>query len=187
MILLRVASGFTVHMINGVSDDQSNDLVLLNMAGPKQAVRATWAELMKNNGYRWIPELGGRQEISKNALVTIKTELPSGWVNWAMLNKQASTGHANIEGGSMYVIKTDLDDPSNFVPPAHFLPLFVKCVPFPVLPEWATFIWNEGFSDDRIVRLRNCSNISAFRVVNNLNYWKEDVIGPGIRQGAITF
>jgi len=93
---LSLASGLAFYTPVLTIDDEENTLVYLEMAGPKQSVKANWAALVGGGKVHWID----RQRIQMDGMkqhVRVQASLPCGWTSTALIHKQASLKEKNPE------------------------------------------------------------------------------------------
>lgn len=173
---IRIADGFNVNMTRHIRDDMNNDLPLLDILGPKQAVRATWAKLISRKTYNYV--LGGAVKLNKEpGHRVLKKELPNGWVNWTFVSKQAIP--KILDPSTPAYCWKEPDEPKDLnTPPANFFPVLMASMPYPVLPPWENYLWKEGLNARCISRMPDCSTVKGYKIFPRFSYWKE-IINTG--------
>jgi hypothetical protein len=177
---LQFVQGMRVHTPAVALDDENDDVVYLEMAGQKAAVRANWAALVGKKAH-WI----GRQRVYLEGMkkhVQIQTKLPCGWLHTALIHRQASLHEANPEE-PFYL----LDDGRSALPPL-FYPMLNRCLAVPLLPAWSDYLWQRGRQEKLITLLNNGEGqgYAAWRVLPAPAEW-EKVVARGLKAGRLTF
>jgi hypothetical protein len=177
---LQFVQGMRVHAPAVALDDENDDVVYLEMAGQKAAVRANWAALVGKKA-QWI----GRQRVYLEGMkkhVQIQTKLPCGWLHTALIHRQASLQEANPEE-PFYL----LDDGRTPIPPL-FYPMLNRCLAVPLLPAWSDYLWERGRKEKLITLLNNGEGqgYAAWRVLPVPVEW-EAVISGGLQAKQIVF
>jgi hypothetical protein len=181
---LSLASGLPVHTPTVVLDPDHDDIVYLEMVGPKQAVRANWAALVGGR-VQWI----GRQRVELDGMkrhALVQASLPCGWLDAVLIHKQASLQAMQPEE-PFYL----LDGGDGQIPPL-FYPMLNKCLAIPLLETWADFLWARGREAGQGARLIELLNdgagqdYAAWRVLPAPEAWQE-IVQNGLRGGQTAF
>lgn len=182
---LRVASGLTCHMMAGARDgDNGNRLIYLSFMGSSQSVKSTWAALKGGGNKPFIGPLGGTVHLRKKEHVIVQEILPCGWKHMIMLNKQASVIELD-QGDPFYVICFDKDKEYMDMPDMFF-PMIAAAMPFPILEEWAPYIWANARHSYYVHKLWDAWNIRAFRIKPYRDKFSE-IIKRGFDDGKLSF
>jgi hypothetical protein len=184
-----------VHTPAVVLDNATNDIVYLEMAGQKAAVRANWAALVGKKE-QWIDRQQVYLEGMKNH-IHIQTKLPCGWLHTALIHKQASLQEANPEA-PFYLLDDGrpatslcsvqaLSQSKGPIPPL-FYPLLNRCLAVPILPDWSDYLWQRGRERELIALLNNGQGqgYAAWRVLPAPAEW-EAIISGGLQAKQIVF
>jgi hypothetical protein len=177
---LSLASGLPVHTPAVVLDPDHDDVVYLEMVGPKQAVRANWAALAGGR-VQWI----GRQRVELDGMkrhALVQTALPCGWLDAVLIHKQASLQALQPEE-PFYL----LDSGDGQIPPL-FYPMLNKCLAIPLLEAWSNYLWTRG-RDERLIEVLNDGEgqgYAAWRVLPATEAW-QSVVTSGLGSGSISF
>jgi hypothetical protein len=169
-----------VHTPAVVLDTDNDDVVYLEMVGPKQAVRANWAALVGGRA-QWI----GRQRIELDGMkrhALVQTALPCGWIDAVLIHKQACLQAMQPEE-PFYL----LDTGDGRIPPL-FYPMLNKCLAIPLLEAWAGYLWARG-RDERLIEVLNDGEgqgYAIWRVVPAVEEWQQ-VVRMGLAMQEITF
>lgn len=184
MHTLKLSTGFSVNFTRALRDSNNNNVIILDIAGPKQAVRATHAHIKSRTTYNYA--LGGKVKLDKNTGHHIlETELPCGWVNWTIISHQAIPQKLNPEL-PVYVWKEPDEYPDTDIPPAMFYPVFSAATPFPTLEEWTTYLWQQGMAERIIQKIgySNSTSLNGWRIVPKIESW-DDIIRNGFQSHEI--
>jgi hypothetical protein len=177
---LSLASGLPVHTPAVVLDSDNDDVVYLQMVGPKQAVRANWAAL-GGGRVQWI----GRQRVELDGMkrhTLVQTALPCGWLDAVLIHRQASLQAMQPEE-PFYL----LDSGDGQIPPL-FYPMLNKCLAIPLLETWSDYLWARG-REERLIEVLNegeGQGYAAWRVLPAPEAWQSVVTG-GLSLKSISF
>lgn len=178
---LSLAQGLAVYAPALALDDGEDTIVYLEMVGPKQSVKANWAALAGGGKTHW---LGSRRIrlAGMRAHLKLANVLPCGWVNWALIHKQASLKEMNPEE-PFYL----LDDGRRRLP-ALFYPMLNKALALPLLPDWSDYLWQSGRQRQLITLLDEGKGqgYAAWRVLPAAGVW-EEIVTAGVGGGDIAF
>jgi hypothetical protein len=181
---LSLADGLPVYTPAVVLDPNNDDVVYLEMVGPRQAVRANWAALVGGR-VQWI----GRQRVELDGMKNhrlVQASLPCGWSDYILIHKQASLQAMNPEE-PFYL----LDDGGQQLP-SLFYPMLNRCLAIPLLEVWSAYLWARGREEGpgaRLVELLNegaGQGYAAWRVLPAPEAWQQVVQG-GLAAGTIFF
>jgi hypothetical protein len=177
---LQLVKGMRVHTPAVALDSDKDEIVYLEMAGQKAAVRANWAALVGKKA-QWI----GRQRVYLEGMknhIHIQTKLPCGWLHTALIHRQGSLQEANPEE-PFYL----LDDGRQPIP-LLFYPMLNRCLAVPLLPAWSDYLWSRGRERELIVLLNNGQGqgYAAWRVLPAPAEW-EAIISGGLQAKQIVF
>jgi hypothetical protein len=181
---LSLASGLPVHTPAVVLDPDRDDVVYLEMVGPKQAVRANWAALAGGR-VQWL----GRQRVELDGMkghVLVQTALPCGWSDYILIHKQASLQAMQPEE-PFYLL-----DSGDGQLPALFYPMLNKCLAIPLLETWSDYLWARGREEgpgEKLVQLLNDGagqGYAAWRVLPAREAWQK-VVQAGLATKQIEF
>jgi hypothetical protein len=181
---LSLAAGLPVHTPAVVLDPDNDDVVYLEMVGPKQAVRANWAALVGGR-VQWL----GRQRVELDGMkrhALVQTALPCGWLDAVLIHRQASLQAMQPEE-PFYL----LDRGDGQIPPL-FYPALNKCLAIPLLETWADYLWARGREAGQGARLIELLNdgagqgYAAWRVLPAPEAWQE-IVQNGLRGGQTAF
>ncbi|NLF64788.1 MAG: hypothetical protein GX579_09305, partial [Chloroflexi bacterium] len=177
---LSLASGLPVYTPAVVLDPDSDDVVYLQMVGPKQAVRANWAALAVGR-VQWI----GRQRVELDGMkhhALVQTALPCGWLDAVLIHKQASLQAMNPEE-PFYL----LDGGDGRIPPL-FYPMLNRCLAIPLLETWGDYLWARGREEQLITLLSDGAGqgYAAWRVLPAPEMWQQ-VVQEGLASQTIPF
>ncbi len=181
---LSLASGLPVHTPAVVLDPDNDDVVYLEMVGPKQAVRANWATLAGGR-VQWI----GRQRVELDGMkrhALVQTALPCGWLDAVLIHKQASLQAMQPEE-PFYLL-----DGGDGQIPALFYPMLNKCLAIPLLEAWSDYLWARGREEgpgEKLIQLLNDGEgqgYAAWRVLPAPEVWQA-VISSGLGARSISF
>ena len=177
---LSLADGLSVYTPAVVVDPDEENVVYLQLVGPKQSVRANWAALVGNK-VQWI----GRQKIRLEGMkqhVLVQATLPCGWTDYVLIHRQASLKEMSPEEPFFL-----LDDGERPIPPL-FYPMLNKCLAIPLLESWAPVLWEQGRVRGLIEPLNDGrgQGYAAWRVLPAPAEW-EQVVQAGLAGKAISF
>lgn len=168
---LDLAKGFPVHLSQHILDTANNDLILFDISGPKQAIRATWARLKSRQTYHYM--LGGNAKLQKNpGHHLIKQDLPCGWSNWTWISRQAIPNKLDPSLPVYFWYQPD-EDKNEKRPPKNFTPIFAAASPYPNLPDWTDYLWTAGRDMELITRLSNATAVRAYKLAPRNEQWKQ--------------
>jgi hypothetical protein len=160
-------------------DDKQEEIVYLEMVGPKGAVRANWAALAGKKA-NWV----GAQRLYLDGMknhIRLDGRLPCGWHQLVLIHRQASLQEANPDE-PFYL----LDDGRQAIPPL-FYPLLNRCLALPALPAWADYLWQQG-REARLILLLNRGQgqrYAAWRVLPSPDKWPA-IVKAGLAGGALS-
>jgi len=180
--------GFQVFFSVSVRDDDTSDVILLDMIGPLQSIRGIWAALKqkKHNCYT----LGGMTKLQKEpGHYVIKSILPSGFNNWTFVSRQAIPRLINNDLPTFVWYENKENRGTNDdIPPKNFMPMLQAAAPFPIMNEWANDMWKIGRRMNMIKRVdySNQNNIKAYKIIMNRERWELKVT-EAIQDGVISF
>jgi hypothetical protein len=181
---LSLASGLPVHTPAVVLDPDNDDVVYLELVGPKQSVRANWAALAGGR-VQWI----GRQRVELDGMkrhVLVQTALPCGWMDAVLIHKQASLQAMQPEE-PFYLL-----DSGDGQIPALFYPMLNKCLAIPLLEAWSDYLWARGREEGpgaKLVQLFNDAagqGYAAWRVLPAPQAW-QTIVSSGLGARLISF
>jgi hypothetical protein len=160
-------------------DDVHDEIVYLELVGPKGAVRSNWAALAGKK-VNWI----GGQRIALNGMknhIRLDAGLPCGWRHLVLIHRQASLQTANPEE-PFYL----LDDGRQPIPPL-FYPLLNRALALPLLPDWADYLWREGRAARLIFLLDKGQGqrYAAWRVLPSPDKWQA-IVKNGLANGPLS-
>ncbi len=173
MIDVTISGGFSVKVAQSLRDHNTDDLPLLNIYGPLQTVRATWAKLTSRKVYSW--ELGGQIKLNKDpGHIVLKTETPNGWANWTFISRQAIPKFLDPSIPT-YCWTNKLGFRNAPPPPESAYSVLMATLPFPMLEEWTDYLWQTGL-DKRVIReLRKSTGVTGYKIIPNQKVWREIV------------
>lgn len=173
MIDVRISEGFSVKVAQSLRDHNTDDLPLLNIFGPLQTVRATWAKLTSRKVYSW--ELGGQVKLNKDpGHIVLKTETPNGWANWTFVSRQAIPKFLDPSMPT-YCWTDKLGFHSSPPPPESAYPVLMATLPFPMLKEWTDYLWQTGQDKRVILELRKSTGVTGYKIIPDQKVWHEIV------------
>lgn len=154
-----VAPGFNVWIVQSIRDETNRDVVLLNMVGPRGAIRATHAALSMKQQNKYM--LGGTIKIqSLPGHVVLKQELPGGMVNWTIISYQAIPARV-VKDQNAYVWRQLGDPPEDDKAPSGFFEIFQAAMGVPCLREWSDQLWAQGMEHNLISRVRRSNQLGV--------------------------
>ena len=176
MINVHISGGFSVKVAQSLRDPNTDDLPLLNIYGPLQTIRATWAKLKSRKVYSWV--LGGNIKLQKDpGHVLLKTETPNGWANWTFISRQAIPKFLNPSRPTYCWTKKT--SPRNLresaAPPESAHPILMATLPFPMLEKWTNYLWQTGRDRRVILELRKPTGVTGYKILPNQKVWREIV------------
>ncbi|MGB0385319.1 MAG: hypothetical protein ACPGWR_10895 [Ardenticatenaceae bacterium] len=176
----QFAKGFPIHSPALVRDEST--LVYMELLGPRQAVKANWANLRQPKKSRYF--YGGRLEVTKeDKPITLKTTLGCGWDHWCLIHRQASYDKLTPQE-TFYLID---DNTTQSGPPPTFIPFLAKSLGVPILPEWAEYLWIEGRIKALISPLtKNCYGYGGWKVKTGKEAWNT-MVSEGLGEKKINF
>lgn len=178
---IRLA-GFNLSFTASVRDPSTCDLILLDLIGPLQSVRASWASLKSRKQSNW--NLGGPTKMNKEpGHHILKTQLPCGAHNWTIISRQAIPKLIRQDFPTYFWYEKG-EFVSDDIPPKMFMPIFETTAPFPVKPNWTDYLWKIGFERRQIVRLADCNGVTGYKLRMDSKTWAEGV-EVGIRASQI--
>jgi hypothetical protein len=182
---LRVASGMTCHMMAGARDaDNGNRLVYLSFMGSTQSVKSTWAALKGGGNKPNIYALGGKVHLRRQEHAVIQKILPCGWKHMIMINKQASVIELD-PSEPFYILGFDRSKPRQEMP-AMFFPMLSAAMPFPILEDWAPYIWEQVRHKHFVYSLWDTFEIYCHRIRPNQEAFS-GIIKHGFDIGKLSF
>ena len=134
------AAGLPVTLVGFILNPSSEELIYLNMVGPRNSVRANWAELMSK-----------KQHYYNGAYFKVATAknhkrfegfLPSGLYQMILINHAASPSELTPLDSKFYLLTTNRSDAM----PKHFLATLDRFLKVPVMEHWAEYLWVLGRS-----------------------------------------
>jgi hypothetical protein len=176
---VQFVPGMAVRVPALAVDDKQEEIVYLEMVGPKGAVRANWAALAGKKA-NWV----GAQRLYLDGMknhIRLDGRLPCGWHQLALIHRQASLQEANPDE-PFYL----LDDGRQAIPPL-FYPLLNRCLALPLLPAWADYLWQQG-REARLILLLNRGQgqrYAAWRVLPSPDKWPA-IVKAGLAGGALS-
>ncbi|MCK5614462.1 hypothetical protein KAR91_72025 [Candidatus Pacearchaeota archaeon] len=173
MIDVHISGGFSIKVAQSLRDHNTDDLALLNIYGPLQSIRATWAKLTSRKVYSW--ELGGNVKLQKDpGHVILKTETPNGWANWTFISRQAIPKLLDPSRPT-YCWTENLGFDSSNTPPKSAYPILMATLPFPMLEEWTDYLWQTGLEKRVIRQLRKPTGVTGYKIIPDQKVWREIV------------
>lgn len=174
--------GFRVTVVQSLRDPNTEDLVLLNMYGPLQSIRAVWASLKSRKSYHW--EFGGTVKLNKSpGHKVFKTEVPNGWANWTFVSRQAIPKQLDPSMPT-YCWTQRFSSRELEKPPSSAYPILMASLPYPMLKEWTDYLWHKGRERRVILELRKPTGITGFKILPDRNKW-ESIIKEGFTSQQI--
>jgi hypothetical protein len=166
---MQLVKGMRVSLPALAVDNDRDEIVYVEMVGPKGVVRSNWAALAAKKAH-WL----GSQRVYLNGMknhIRLDARLPCGWHHLVLIHRQASLREANPEE-PFYL----LDDGRQPIPPL-FYPLLNRCVALPLLPAWTDYLWLCG-REAKLVRLLDQGQgqrYAAWRVLPSPDKWQKIV------------
>jgi hypothetical protein len=174
--------GFRITVVQSLRDPKTEDLVLLNMYGPPQSIRAVWASLKSRKSYHW--EFGGTVKLNKSpGHKVFKTEMPNGWANWTFVSIQAIPKQLDPSMPT-YCWTQRFSSRELEKPPSSAYPILMASLPYPMLEEWTDYLWHKGRERRVILELRKPTGITGFKILPDKKKWK-DIIKEGFTSQKI--
>jgi len=134
------AAGLPVTLVGFILNPASEELIYLNMVGPRNSVRANWAELMSKKQHYYEGEYF-KVANAKNHK-RFESELPSGLYQMILINHDASPTELTPLDSKFYLLTTERSDAM----PNHFLATLDRFLKVPIMPHWAEYLWVLGRS-----------------------------------------
>lgn len=165
-------NGFSIKVAQHLRDPNTDDLPLLNIYGPLQAIRAVWAKLTSSRRtYCW--ELGGNVSLQKDpGHVLLKKDTPNGWANWTFISRQAIPKFLNPSMPT-YCWTPNFNSRGLDKAPNSAYPVLMATLPFPMLEEWTDYLWYSGINKRLIFELRKATGVSGFKILPVKEKWAE--------------
>ena len=165
-------------------------LLCLVMIGVKEAVKASWATLAAAKNTQPLEIKGINQNEFfldqgwKNYL-TLRTKLPNGLVEWAVINKKCTNTPPRAEH---FYRLAPMEESLIRYPderPAGFYTSLDQAISIPILPQWEGYLWQEGRARNAITLANNYFvNTIAWKINSNYELWRT-IVEEGIDQGSI--
>ncbi len=161
--------GFRINVAQSLRDPNTEDLVLFNMYGPLQSVRATWASLKGRKTYYW--EFGGTVKLNKSpGHIVLKTEIPNGWANWTFVSRQAIP--KLLDPSLPTYCWTQRTNTHNLPkPPSSAYPTLMASLPYPMPEEWTDYLWEKGKDYRVILELRRPIGVTGYKILPDRKTW----------------
>ena len=138
--------------------DSQDGFLYLRMVGAETIIGAIWAKLSgkEGRGKKWTSDvtipIPGRQypdHIAAQKGVTyktIRTRLPSGYVDLAMIHPLLTVAEDSPKG--FYLLSYEDGMPANFFGRLN------KALSIPLKPEWAEWLWKEGLEQRTVQSIK---------------------------------
>lgn len=154
--------------------DDRGEIVLLSVFGPRNAVRAAWARLMRDRKNGSV-EVDDRQFHRGDADYTsMSSTLPRGVFHWALVHHDATHRVSPFAGGFYLVSPTPAQD---------FFPRLNRLCAMPFRPAWASELWSAGQQgEDAPIRPLPGHGVPGFYVSADVETWHRvvrDLIASG--------
>jgi hypothetical protein len=182
---IQWAQGLTVFAPVVVPDKEDHTLIMLQMIGPAESVKANWAALMSSGAVRYVNScqialVGMKDHIGLNI------KLPCGHMESWLIHKQASFTEMSPEKGLFYV--TSFSAEGDGPPKDMFFAMLDKLLAIPMLADWTDYLWREGEIKDLIVMIEptHCRGSHAWKVKLDYEIW-DTIIKGGVSSGQIKF
>jgi hypothetical protein len=180
--LIMLAKDMAVNNPILLLDETEETIILMQMVGPQQAVKANWAALMGGKKKHRINSVIVKLSGAENH-VTLKKTLPCGWLEMWLIHVQASATEMT-PGQPFYIIINETTE-ETAVPPTFFF-MLNKSLSIPILPEWERYLWLSG-RESRLIqpcKARHCHGSIYWLVIPDHDAWS-NVITDGLSNGRI--
>jgi hypothetical protein len=182
---IQWAQGLTVFAPVVVPDKEDHTLIMLQMIGPAESVKANWAALMSSGAVRYVNScqiaLAGMMDH-----IGLNIKLPCGHMESWLIHKQASFTEMSPEKGLFYV--TSFSAAGDGPPKDMFFAMLDKLLAIPMLADWTDYLWREGEIKDLIIMIEptHCRGSHAWKVKLDYEVW-DTIIKGGVSSGQIKF
>ncbi|MCB8944527.1 MAG: DUF2958 domain-containing protein [Ardenticatenaceae bacterium] len=183
---VRWADGLSVYCPVIVPDDDNETVVMMQMIGPAESVKANWAAIMNGGNVRYINgckvDLTGMKEH-----VRLEKNLPCGYRELWLIHKQASFTEMT-PAAPVFFVTNLLAENQTSLPYSDFYRMLDKALSIPLLAEWAEFLWQAG-SVERLlweIPKSHCFGTRAWKVLTDADRWGE-IVSNGLANGRIRF